>query len=159
MKQKNLSNWLKWILAGICICGIIVYAFLVPALGKSIVTQYPEFAHRYYPWLGFIWATGIPCFTALYFGWRIASKIGQDLSFTNETAKYLKWISILAAFDAAFFFVGNIVLLLMNMNHPGIVIFSFFVVFIGIAISVAAAVLSHLVTKAAVLQVQSDFTI
>jgi len=45
------------------------------------------------------------------------------------------------------------------MNHPGIVIVSMVVVFVGAAISVVAAALSHMIMKAADLQEQSDYTI
>lgn len=45
------------------------------------------------------------------------------------------------------------------MSHPGVALFSLLVVFAGVAVAVASAVLSHLVQKAAVLQEQSDFTI
>lgn len=45
------------------------------------------------------------------------------------------------------------------MSHPSVVLFSLVVVFGGIAVAVAAAVLSHLSKKAALLQEQSDFTI
>jgi len=61
--------------------------------------------------------------------------------------------------DAGFFFVGNIILFLLSMSHPGVVIASLVIVFVGIAVAVAAAALSHLVKKAAVLQEQSDWTI
>ena len=47
----------------------------------------------------------------------------------------------------------------LEMNHPGIVLISLIVVFFGSAVAVAAAVLSHLVLKAALLQEQSDLTI
>ena len=45
------------------------------------------------------------------------------------------------------------------MSHPSIFLFSCFVVFIGIAIAVAAACLSHLVRKAAVLRAENELTI
>ncbi|MBO4878853.1 MAG: DUF2975 domain-containing protein, partial [Clostridia bacterium] len=44
-------------------------------------------------------------------------------------------------------------------NHPGIVLFSWIVVFFGLAVAVGAACLSHLVRKAAVLQDENDLTI
>ena len=53
----------------------------------------------------------------------------------------------------------NIILLILNRNHPGVVLASFVVVFVGIAVAVASAALSHLVKKAAALQEQSDWTI
>ena len=40
------------------------------------------------------------------------------------------------------FSFGNVLYLVVGMNHPGIVIVSLIVVFFGIAISVAASVLS-----------------
>ena len=159
MEQLSLSKWLKRIIIGIAVCGLIVYAYIVPSYGQSLVESYPEFANRYYPWLFFIWVTGIPCYAALFLGWRIAAGIGQDKSFTMENAKYLKWISVLAAGDALLVFVGNLVFLLLDLSHPGIMLLSLLIVFAGVAISVAAAALSHLVRKAAALQEQSDLTI
>lgn len=159
MEQKTLSKWLKCIIIGVGICGLLIYALVVPTMGVSLRTQYPEFSNRFWPWLGFIWVSGIPCFAVLVLSWMVASNIGNDLSFSEANAKLLKWISVLAAGNAGFFFAGNILLLLLNMSHPGVVLASFIVVFIGVAAAVAAAALSHLVKKAAVLQEQSDWTI
>lgn len=159
MEQKMLSRWLKCIIIGMALCGIIVFAGVVPALGCELRSAYPEFERCFLPWLVFIWCSGIPCFAVLVFAWRIASNIGLDQSFSEENAKLLLWISCLAAGDAGFFFWGNILLLLLGMNHPGIVLASLFVVFVGIAVAVACAALSRLVKKAAALQEQSDWTI
>ena len=159
MEQKALSKWLKVIIVGVGLCGLVVYFLIVPEFGKSIVRDYPEFHSWYWPWLIFLWGTGVPCYTALVFGWKIAVNIGNDRSFSMENAKLLKWISWLAEGDAIFFFAGNIVLWFSNMNHPGVVLASLLVVFAGVAIAVAAAALSHLVKKAAVLQEESDLTI
>lgn len=159
MGQKTLSLWLKGIIIGIGLCGLAIYGAVVPEFASYVREGYPEFARAVLPWKIFIWCSGIPCFAVLYFAWGIVSNIGMDRSFTEENAKKLRWISGLAAGDALFFFWGNVLLLLMNMNHPGIVLVSFVVVFIGIAVAVASAALSHLVKKAAALQEQSDLTI
>lgn len=160
MKQAFLANWLKLIIAGVGICGLIVYTLVFPILGQMIAAaENGVYDHCYWPWLIFIWATGIPCYAALGFAWKIAGNIGADKSFSHSNAKMLKWISVLAVSDATFFFVGNFVFLFFNMNHPGIVLFSQIIVFAGIAVAVAAAALSHLVLKAADLQEQSDYTI
>ena len=159
MEQTTLSKWLKIVLVGVGICGLIVYLLIIPSYGTSLKSMYPEFQNRYWPWVIFLWVTAIPCYTALVFGWNIAVNIGKDKSFTTDNAHYLKWISWLAAGDSAFFFVGNVALLFANMSHPGVTLFSLLVVFAGIAVTVAAAALSHLVRKAAVLQEQSDLTI
>ena len=159
MEQKTLSKWLRIIIVGAGIFGLIVYFVIIPSYGVSMRTLYPEFSDRFWPWLIFIWLTAVPCYAALVFGWKIALNIRKDRSFSKENAQYLKWISVLAAIDSAYFFVGNIVLLFSNMSHPGITLFSLLIVFVGVAISVASAVVSHLVQKAAALQEQSDLTI
>lgn len=159
MDQKTLSGWLKCVIIGIALCGIAVYAGIVPSLGRSVRMAYPEFGYCYWPWLVFIWATAIPCIGAVGCAWKCAANIGRDRSFTGENARLLKRISILAAGDGAFFFAGNILFLLLNMSHPGVVLVSLAVVFACAAVSVAAAALSHLAKKAAVLQEQCDLTI
>lgn len=159
MKQSVLSVWLKIIILGLGVLGLIVYAAIIPGYGRAMVARYPEFAYCYWPWLVFLWATAVPCYVALGFGWPLAVSVGQDRAFTRANAKRLRAIGRLAAADAAFFFVGNVALWLMNMNHPGIVLISLLVAFVGASIAVAAACLSHLIDRAAALQEQSDLTI
>ena len=77
MEQKSLAKWLKIILVGVGLCGLIVYFVIFPSYGQSLVTGYPEFANRFWPWLIFLWVSGIPCYMVLVFGWRIASNIGK----------------------------------------------------------------------------------
>ena len=159
MEQKTFSKWLRVILIGVGLCGLVVYALILPIWGRDLVDQYPEFSNRYWPWLAFLWLTGVPCYAALALGWRIADSIGRDRSFTTENANRLKGISRLAAGDALFFLIGNIVMILLDMSHPGIFLLSLMIIFVGVAISVASAALSHLVLKAASLQEQSDLTV
>lgn len=160
MRQKSLSNWLKFIILGVGICGLVIYLLVVPMLGQTVAAAEDGLFDRlYWPWLVLIWVTALPCYAALAFGWIIAVNIGKDRSFSVENARLLKWISGLAAGDAAFFFLGNILYLFLGWSHPGVTLLSLIVVFVGVAISVAAAALSHLVMKAALLQEQSDLTV
>ncbi len=91
--------------------------------------------------------------------WKIFGNIEKDHAFTTENAEYMGRISFLAAADAVVLLVGNVLFLLIGMNHPGILLLCFVVTLIGIGFSVAAAALSHLIRKAADLQDQSDWTI
>ncbi len=159
MKQSSLSKWLKFILIGVGICGLVVYLLVMPTYGNALVSQYPEFKQCYYPWIIMLWITAIPCYGVLILGWMIAGNIGKDKSFSMENAGLLKWVSVLAAFDSAFFFTMNVIYLFMNMNHPAILLLSLIVVFFGVAVTIASAVLSHLVAKAAGLQEESELTI
>ena len=144
MEQKKLAGWLKAIVIGIGICGIYIYASVIPGYGEMLVR---------------LSCTAIPVYIALHFAWKIFANIGNDHSFCEVNAKYLKWISWLAGGDAAYFFLGNIILTFLNMNHPGVILYSLIVVFAGVAVSVASAALSHLVLKAALLQEESDLTV
>lgn len=159
MEQKTLSIWLKCVLIGVGLCGLVVYLLALPAYGGMLRDMYPEFSNRYWPWLVFLWVTAIPCYGVLVLGWKIAGSIGKDRSFSEENARRLGWVSMLAAGDAGFFFAGNVLLLFLNMSHPGVLLASLGVVLAGAAVSVTAAALSHLVKKAAILQEQSDWTI
>ncbi len=159
MNQRKLSKWLKIIFLGVGFCGAVIYFYIIPSWGKDMVSIYPDLSHFYLPWLIFLWLTAIPCYGVLACGWRIASEIGRDNSFSEINARMLKKISHLSAGDCIFFFGGNVILLLLNMNHPGVVLLSLLVVFFGVAVSVASAALSHLVFKAARLQEESQLTI
>lgn len=159
MEQKSFASLLKIVIVGAFIFGLFICAYVLPACGDIFKNAYPEFSYAYWPWLIFLWIAAIPCFIALIIGWWISTNIGKDKSFSMENAKYLKIVAWLAAGDSGYFFVGNVVLLFLNMNHPGILFGSMAIVFIGIAITVFAACLSHMVHKAALLQEQSDLTI
>lgn len=158
MSQINLSRWLKCIFVIVGICGVIAYV-ITPMFGDYMRNMYPEFSNRYVPWLIFIWASGVPCVLALVLAWKIATNIGKDQPFSFDNAKFLKWISVLSGGDAGFIFIGNVLFLLLDLSHFGVILASFVVVFVGIAISIITALLSYLVDKAATLQEQSNLTI
>ena len=159
MKKKSLSNWLKAIIIGMGFIGLVFYGAVVPALGNDLVSHYPEYNDAYYLWVVFLWLTAIPCYIVLYLAWKISANIGKDNSFSKENAVCMKYISMLAAGDSIFFFIGNIVYLVIGFNHPSIVLAALVIVFIGVSIAVAAAVLSHLILKAAQLKEENDLTI
>lgn len=159
MSQKSLSKWLKAIIGGMAICGAFIYLYIIPILGRDLADARPEYTSWYFPWLAVVLVSAIPCYWGLYFGWKISTEIGKDNSFSMENAEYLKNISILAALDSLYFFVANVVFMVIDMNHPGVFLISLIVVFIGVAVTVAAAALSHLVRKAAEIQQENELTI
>ena len=159
MNKTNLSKIYKIIVSVMTILGVIIYFYVFPAIGKSIIASYPEFSYRYNTWLIFVWATGIPCYAVLVNVWKIADNIGKDKAFTYETAGKFKRISQLAFFDSIFLVLGNILLLLANMNHPSVLILSFGISFVGVAIGVTALGLAYLTGNAAELKEETDLTI
>lgn len=159
MEQRILAWWLKIMVIFVGVCGALLCGGALPMAGRHLASAYPEFAYCYYPWLIFLWILALPCFAALVLAWKIFGNIEKDCSFCMENADYLRKVSYLAAADALLLTLGNIVFFLLSMNHPSILLLCLMAAIVGVGVSVAAAVLSHLVMKAALLQEQSDLTI
>jgi len=159
MQQKSLSNWLKVAIICLAVFGLLVYGMVIPNYGRNLAVQNPDYAHCFWPWMTLLILTAIPCYTALVFGWRIATDIGRDRSFSEANAKRMKWISNLAFGDVILFFFGNTMLLFLGMSHPGVFLLSLLPDMLGVAIAVCAAALSHLIYKSAQLQQDADLTV
>ncbi len=158
MSSKTFSTLLKIVIIGVALCGVFVYAVLVPEFGGDMAVE--EFAHLYTPWLVIIELTALPIIAALVLSWIIAVNIGHERSFCLQNARLLAVIAVLALADAMFFFVASMVVMLVTkVWHPGVVIFVLLACFAGVAIAIAAAALSHYAKKGAELQEQSDLTI
>ena len=159
MEQHRLIKWLKFLVIFAAGCGMVMDLGVLPGVGSWMVDLAPEFGGYFWPWLIFLWILSVPCYMALWMAWKIFTDIEKDRAFTMENAERMGTISFLAAADAVFLVVGNVVYLLLHMNHPGVLLASFFIALVGIAIAIAAAMLSHLIRKAARLQDESDWTI
>lgn len=159
MKQESLAKWLKGIIIGVFICGLILCFYVLPFWGKEVIEGNLELNQGFLPWMIFLWLAALPCFGVLVLGWKVAGEIGKDHSFSEKNAKYLKQVSGLALADSAFFFAGNLLYLILGFNRMGILFLSCVIVFVGIAVSVASALISHLVYKAARMQEENELTI
>lgn len=159
MEQHRLIKWLKFLVIFAAGCGMVMDLGVLPGVGSWMVDLAPEFGGYFWPWLIFLWILSVPCYMALWMAWKIFADIEKDRAFTMENAERMGTISFLAAADAVLLVVGNVVYLILHMNHPGVLLASFFIALVGIAIAIAAAMLSHLIRKAARLQDESDWTI
>lgn len=156
MDQKSLSKRLKITIIGIAVCALIFYFAVLPYLCQKLLgAKGISFIIE----MVYACISGIPCFIAMLLGYRISANIGNNRSFTKENANLLTKISNLAAIDTIYVFIGTLLLLFLVSADPMVIMLSFVVIFAGLAVSVAAAALSHLVLKAADLQDQSDLTI
>lgn len=159
MEQHRLIKWLKFLVIFAAGCGMVMDLGVLPGVGSWMVDLAPEFGGYFWPWLIFLWILSVPCYMALWMAWKIFTDIEKDKAFTMENAKRMGNVSFLTAADAVLLVVGNVVYLILHMNHPGVLLASFFIALVGIAIAIAAAMLSHLIRKAARLQDESDWTI
>lgn len=159
MTHDRFAKRLKLVIIGTTLIGILICIFLIPFMGNYMVERYPEYAYAKLPWMIFIYISGIPCFMAMGISWKITTNIGLDNSFCMENAKLFNTFSKLAIVDTVFFLVVSVVFELVGLNHPGILLFSFLIVFFGLAVYVCTSALSYLISKASVLQEDSDLTI
>ena len=157
MDQKKLAIWLKAIVVGCALCGLLLFGFILPRYLAYAAEEVPDLPHT--AWNVFMWVLAVPCYAVLIFIWQMANEIGKDNSFSLENANHLRMIALLAGLDAGMLLVGNVIFMAMKHSIPTLALVSAFMCFVGLAISVGAACLSHLVRKAALLQEDSDLTI
>lgn len=159
MSSRMLGNLIRISVAAVTISGLFIFSYILPSLGGSIIYSNPEFANWFWPWLIFAWVVALPCFAVLFFVWRVSGAVKKEAVFTMETAKWVKAGAMLLLLDAAIIITGNIILFLFEMNHPGILLLSIIGDTFIIALALLAAVLSRYLTKATVLQEESEGTI
>jgi len=156
MSQKSLSVWLKIAIIIFAVGGLCVYGYILPSWGQDIAEIYPEFAYCYVPWLVFLTLTALPLYAALCIAYRFVFEIKKDNTFCEANAKRLKIIAVLLFTDACYYFAGNLVFGFLGMNHPGIVLVSAAITFIGIFAAAAAGVFSHILLKSVTIKNEND---
>jgi len=159
MKQKELSVWLRVIVILLGLAVLFFAVIVAPEQGDEIIRQNPGPERMLLPCLLFVWVSALPVFAALVLAWLIFAAIGRDNSFCMANALRLRAISILAFADTAFYILGAFVLGLMKLLHPSILIMVICIVFMGLAIAVGTAALSHLTKKAADMKAENDLVI
>ena len=159
MQQKRIAKYLKMIVLGVCYCAVLGYAVVLPIYGQGVASRYPEFSHAFWPWLIYLWVTAVPVAWALVLAWGMFDRIGKGESFSHANVKALHRIGMLALVDTAYFFLGQVVLLLCSMSHPGILLVSLLVVFVGLAAAAVCFALSALTKSAVQLREENELTI
>ncbi|MGM9524543.1 MAG: DUF2975 domain-containing protein [Faecousia sp.] len=157
--MKKLSVTLKLSIAGIALCGLVLYFGAIPIFAVSMRSAYPEFANRFWPWLAFLWGSALPCYGVLFYGWRVAGEIERGNAFSGENAASLRAVARLAVLDTVYFALGNVVLFLLSMSHPGIALGLMAVCVVGVIVAAVADTLSKLIAEAARLREEQDLTI
>ena len=89
--------------------------------------------------------------------WQICTEIGRDNSFCHKNASRLSGIGFCALVDTGYCAVGTVTLEIL-VGSP-IWVTGLMVCTVGLAIALAAFLLSHLVLKAADMKSENDLTI
>lgn len=159
MTQKALSKWMKIIIVMFALFGAIIFGCIVPFACADASARYSEYSGCFLPWLLFSLSTAIPCYAVLVIGWQIAKSISDDKAFVMKNSAKLKTVAIISLATSVYLFAGSTAFLALNMLHFTVYACALLITFVGVAISVASAVLSYLVQKAEKLQEDSNLTI
>ena len=159
MKQKELSRWLRVVVVIGWIACLLLSVVVVPKLATDAATDWPEYAYLAMPCLVIFWLGMVPVVLALWHGWMIFGEIGRDNSFCRKNASRLSTISHLALADTVLCLISIVLLIVLNAMHPGLLLLALLIAAIGAGIAAAAAALSHLTLKAALLQEENDLTV
>ena len=106
-----------------------------------------------------MWSIAVLCYMALYFFWRICTRIGEGNSFCLENASMMKNIGILSLIASLLIIAGDIYMETLHYLNGALIIFSIFSLFVGIGITVVCYSLSQLIIHAAKIKEENDLTI
>lgn len=156
MKRVGLVRTLKGTIIFLAVMSAFCYAVVFPNSIHDLGWD-PEVTWLVKPGIIAVSLSAIPIAIALVLFWQICTEIGRDNSFCHKNASRLTGIGFCALIDTAYCAVGTVTLELL-VGSP-IWITGLMVCTLGLAIALAAFLLSHLVLKAADLKAENDLTI
>lgn len=165
MQQKTLVSWLKTIIIIFALLLAVLLFLIVPSMGQQVAARGSDTAFLFWPCLVFIWILGVPVYLMLREAWKVCCRIGSGQPFCGDNARSFVAICQYSLLDCGMLFLGNVALAITNgitklSVYPSeIPVFSVLLIFIGLAVSVAAATLSHLIYKASDINEENQLTI
>ena len=156
MDNKRLAYLLKAIIIFLSLMGFGFFAAGVPFFLSLFVEAYPEFGGIFLPWLIFLIVAAVPLYVILGLGITVSNEIGRDNSFCMHNVKCLNGVAFCLIAESVYFFAGNTVLWLLNMNHPLIVLLSLVLSLFAASIAFAVKILAHLIEKAVKLREENE---
>ena len=157
MKRVGLVRTLKGVVAFLAVMAAVYYAAIFPSRIREIGLEEPELAWLVTPGVIAISLSAVPIAIALVLFWKICTEIGRDNSFCHQNARWLSGIGVCALIDTGYCAIGTVTLEIIA-GSP-IWLLGTAVCMVGLAIALAAFLLSHLVLKAADMKDENDLTI
>jgi len=156
MKRLGLVRALKGALVFMAVMTAVCYLEIFPdrimMAGKMYGMEW-----MVVPGIAAVSLSAIPIIIALVLFWMICTEVGRDNSFCRKNARYLSGIGFCALVDTGYCAVGTVTL--EALAGSPVWLLGLGVCVVGLAIALAAFLLSHLVLKAAELKSENDLTI
>ena len=156
MKRLGLVRALKGALVFMAVMTAVCYLEIFPDRITMAGRMY-GMEWMVAPGIAAVSLSAVPIVIALVLFWRICTEIGRDNSFCHKNARWLSGIGFCALVDTGYCAVGTVTLEFLA-GSP-IWLLGTAVCVVGLAIALAAFLLSHLVLKAADLKAENDLTI
>lgn len=156
MGRVGLVRTLKGVIIFMALMAAFCYVEVFPHSIHDLGWD-PETAWLVTPGIIAVSVSAIPIAIALALFWMICTEIGRDNSFCYKNARLLSGIGICALIDTGYCAVGTVTLECL-VGSP-VWLLGLGVCAIGLAITLAAFLLSHLVLKAADMKSENDLTI
>lgn len=156
MKRLGLVRTLKGTIIFLAVMTAVCYTAVFPQRIREAGMEY-NISWLVTPGIIAISASAIPIAIALALFWQICTEIGRDNSFCHKNAGRLTGIGFCALVDTGYCAVGTVTIEIL-MGSP-VWVLGLMVCTVGLAIALAAFLLSHLVLKAADMKAENDLTI
>ena len=156
MGRVGLVRTLKGVIIFLAVMAAVCYLVIFPQRVQEAGGMY-DMEWIVTPGIAAVSLSAIPVAIALALFWRICTEIGRDNSFCYKNAKLLSGIGFCALIDTGYCAVGTVTLELLAGGPVWLL--GIGVCVVGLAIALAAFLLSHLVLKAADLKAENDLTI
>ncbi len=157
MKRLGLVRTLKGTIIFLAVMAALCYIGIFPDAIEEMGRQNANVTWLVTPGTIAVSISAIPIAIALVLFWRICTEIGRDNSFCHRNASRLSGIGFCALIDTGYCAVGTVTLEIL-VGSP-IWLLGLGVCTVGLAIALAAFLLSHLVLKAADMKAENDLTI
>ena len=157
--NKHPERGMKLAAVAAAALGLLAAFVLLPALASAMLEEYPAYQKWYWPGLVYCWIVLLPGFAGLWEFWKICVQIGRDDSFSQENARSLFRICLLALTMAALLVAGVAALCLLGMGLPALLIAMLGFAAACALVALLANALSQLVRRAAAIKSENDLTI
>ena len=157
MKRLGLVRTLKGTILFLAVMAAVCYLEVFPDAIEEMGRQNANVGWLVTPGIVAVSVSAVPIAIALVLFWMICTEIGRDNSFCYKNAKLLSGIGFCALIDTGYCAVGTVTLELLAGGPMWLL--GIGVCVVGLAIALAAFLLSHLVLKAADLKAENDLTI
>lgn len=139
MSQKGLSRFARFILLLFALPCAAFYFFGVPVGGYLLLEQAQEAYVCYLLWIIFIGLMAFPVCISFAGAWKSLAADGK----TPQNSRRVRRTAWSAVLTTVYFFVGNAVLFFTGMFQPSVFPVGVPLAFIGVAVTVLAAVFSY----------------